>query len=123
MEEKLFITPVYGVRFKSDSLKKLKVGLVTFTTYKNLRQTRKSYKINYTIGEFFKGFSLRSVAESILTSSDTIAVVQFNKLKRADWAEKELANKEEKSTFRTYDQSDGRCGLCGRSSCSGGCFK
>lgn len=31
--------------------------------------------------------------------------------------------KENSSGFTTYDTSHGHCGLCGRLSCNGGCFK
>ncbi len=32
-------------------------------------------------------------------------------------------SKDSDSDFRTYDTSEGHCGLCGRLSCNGGCFK
>lgn len=33
------------------------------------------------------------------------------------------ARKSTSSGFTTYDTSQGHCGLCGRLTCSGGCFK
>ena len=43
-----------------------------------------------------------------------------------DWADGKLVKRpkpEESSGFTTYDGSKGHCGLCGRLTCDGRCFK
>ncbi|MDG1804302.1 HEPN domain-containing protein [Flavicella sp.] len=90
MEDKLFITPVYGVNLNEDSLKDLKIGLVTFTTFKRFRKTRLKFGLEYTIGSLEHLNSSTSFFKNIITNFKVIAIVRYSDSSDVEWARNEI---------------------------------